>query len=376
MRLWIAAAAAVLLAGPAVAQDAGDTQVEGGVGYYGNDDGLGVTSPWAAANVNLAEQLNVGVSWTADAISSATMDVVTSATPGFRETRHEVGLNLAGDLRTVRVGGGWLGSFEIDTHANSFFGSGEIDVLQRNLTLAVGYGFSWLRIGQGGEPLGIWRDRFVHQIDGTVTLVLSRSTIASATYTLQLMRGYLANPYLDVPVFPSDGELQVRSRAQWVESRHPGERDRHALAAQIRQALGGRVFLRLLWRGYLDDWAMRSHSVELGFAVDLGKGVVLEVSDRFHWQSSVSFYRSLYTVNRDFITRDRRLGKMWTDMARVALRPRVDLAGKRGRMELVFAAEFHWTHYADFLVLEGEQLRPAKDTLAGVGQVGISWDRP
>jgi len=362
-------------AGPAGAQDAGDTHAEGGIAYYGNDDNLGVTSPWASVDVNLAPELNLGVGWKADAITSATIDVLTSATPGFRETRHEATFSLAGDLRTFRVGGGWIGSFESDTHSNSFFGSAELDLLKRNITLALGYGFAWYRVGQVGEPMRIWRDRFVHQIDATGTFVLGRTTLATATYTLQLMRGYLANPYLDVPLFPSEAGLQVRSRAQWVESRHPETRDRHALAAEVRQALGERLFLRLGWRGYLDDWGMRSHSVELGASIDLGKGVVLEVSDRFHWQSSVSFYRSVYTVNRDFLTRDRRLGKLMTDMARVALRPRVELGGKGGRIEFVFAAELHWTHYADFKVLEGEQLRPAVDSLAGLGTFGIAWDR-
>ena len=373
LRVWVACAA--LCAAPAAAQDAGDSHAEAGLSYYANDDGLAVTSPWAAFDVNLAPELNVGAGYKADAISSATIDVITSATPGFNETRHEVNLSVAGDLRTVRVGGGWIGSFESDTNSNSFFASGELDLLKRNLTLGLGYGFAWYQVGQLGEPVAIWRDRFVHQIDVTATMVLSRSTVASATYTLQLMRGYLANPYLDVPIFPSDEGLRVRSRAQWVESRHPDERDRHVLAAQVRQALGKRLFLRLQWRGYLDDWAMRAHAVELGASIDLGQGVVLEVSDRFHWQSSVNFFRSLYTVNRDYITRDRRLGEMMTNMARVALRPRMQLEGKRGSLEFVFSGELHWTRYDDFLVLDGDQLRPAADSFAGVGQIGVAWDR-
>lgn len=375
MRVRLTALALALAATPAAAQDAGDTHAEAGVSYYGNDDALRVISPWAGVDVNLTNQLNVGVGYQADAISAATMDVITAATPGFEETRHEASLNLAGDLRTVRVGGGWIGSFESDTHSNSFFGSGELDLFKRNLTLGLGYGFAWYRLGKIAEPIDLWQDRFVHQIDGTVTVVLSRTTLASATYTAQLMRGYLANPYLDVPLFPAEADLQVRSRAQWVRSRHPDARDRHALAVQLRQALGDRVFLRVQWRGYLDDWAMRSHSVEAGVSVDLGKGVVLDVSDRFHWQSSVSFYRGVYTVNRDYLTRDRRLGKQMTDMVRLALRPEIPLPGEAGRLELVFSGEFHWTRYDDFPILDGATLRPAPDTLAGVGQIAVAWNR-
>ena len=366
---------AALLAGPALAQDAGDTHSEAGLSYYANDDGLAVTSPWANFGVNVAPELNLSGGYKADAISSATIDVITSATPAFTETRHETAFNVAADLRTVRVGGGWIGSFESDTHSNSFFANGELDLFKRNFTVGLGYGFAWYRVGQVGEPIDVWQDRFVHQIDVSGTLVLSRTTVATATYTLQLMRGYLANPYLSVPIFPADEALRVRSRAQWVESRHPDERDRHVLAAQLRQALGDRLFLRLQWRGYLDDWAMRAHAVELGASIDLGGGVVLEVSDRFHWQSSVSFFRSVYTVNRDYITRDRRLGELMTNMARVGLRPKVQLGGKKGSLEFLFGGELHWTRYDDYNVLDGDELRPAPDQLAGVGQIGIAWDR-
>jgi hypothetical protein len=80
-------------------------------------------------------------------------------------------------------------------------------------------------------------------------------------------------------------------------------------------------------------------------------------------------------VNRDYITRDRRLGELMTNIVRLALRPRSRLDGRGGTLEFVFAAELHWTRYDDLFVLDDEALRRAPDTFAGVGQFGLSWDR-
>jgi hypothetical protein len=379
VRAWAARlfgiVALLAAAAPASAQDKGDVHTEAGVALYGNNDGLTVASPWIDADYRFTKELQIGLGYGADAITAATVDITSSATPGFRETRHEARADVGVDLRTVRIGGGWVGSWEKDTHSYTAFGSGEVDLFQRNLTVGVGYGLVLYRLGDVLEPMELWRDKQVHQVDGTAAWSVTRTTIIEAGYSFMAMRGFLSNPYLDVPIFPSDPELWSRPSAQWVESRHPGTRDRHTFVLGLRQAAGRRLFVRGRWRGYFDSWAMRSHAVEAGVGVDVGKGIVLEVSDRFHWQSSVSFYRSVYTVNREFITRDRRLGKMMTNMVAVSLRPEIRLGPKKGKIELAVTGEFHWTHYADYRYLDGNELQEMPDTFSGVMVVGFAWDR-
>lgn len=368
--------AAALLASPAArAQDKGDVHAEAGVALYGNDDGLAVASPWADVDYRVTQALQLGLGYGADAITAATVDMTTSATPGFRETRHEARADVGLDLRTVRIGGGWVGSWEKDTHSYTAFGSGEVDLFQRNLTVGVGYGLQLYRFGDVLEPREIWHNKQIHQVDGTAAWSVTRGTIIEAAYSFMAMRGFLSNPYLDVPIFPSDEELWSRPSAQWVESRHPSTRDRHTFVLGLRQALNRRLFVRGRWRGYLDNWAMRSHAVDVGLGIDVGKDIVLEVSDRFHWQSAVSFYRSVYTVNREYITRDRRLGKMMTNMVAVSLRPRIRLGPKKGTIELAVTGEFHWTRYADYRYLETSDLEQMGDTFSGVMVLGFAWDR-
>lgn len=369
------AALAMAPAQAALAQDKGDVHAEAGLAVFANDDDLQVASPWIDADYRVTKELQFGVGYGADAITAATVDIITSATPGFRETRHEARGKVGVDLRTVRIGGGWNGSWESDTTAHTVSGSGQVDLGRRNVTLGVGYGLTLYRLGENREPRDIWRGRTVHQVDGSASWSVSRATILEAAYSFQGMRGLLSNPYLHVPIFPSDPALWTRSHAQWVESRHPASRDRHTFVLGVRQAVGRRLFLRGRWRGYFDSWAMRSHAGEVGAGIDLGKGVVLEISDRVHWQSQVSFFRAVYTVNREYITRDRRLGEMVTNKLALSLRPRFRLGPRRGEIELVITGEFDWDHYVDARCLDGNALVSVPDTLGLVGIVGFAWDR-
>jgi len=343
---------------------------EGGLSVYRNDDDLTVVSPWAGATQVVSGPVSVTAGWTADVISAATVDLVSQATRPFHDTRNEAHAGVLVDLSDVRTGGTYALSVERDTISHTGSVSGDVDLLSRNLTLGLSYGLSAIHFGTSYEPHDLWTWRWVHQVDASATRLLGPSTVASAGYTLQITHGDLASAYRMVPLFPTDESLWTRPNAQWVPERHPDLRIRHALSLRGRHALGDRVFLNAAYRGYLDSWAMRSNAGELGVGFDLGRGFVVEASDRFHWQSSVSFYRSVYTVNREYITGDRRLAKMMTNIAALSLRPRIDQA------EWVLRGELHWTRYPDHEILEGDILVPIPDVWGFVGQVGFGVDVP
>lgn len=337
---------------------------EVGTTVYVNDDDLSVVSPWGKVSQAVGEEVDVNVGYTADVISAASVDVITAATAPFRETRNEAQVGVALDQTTRRASLNAIASLESDTHAYTFAGSGEAELLDRNLTLGLAYGLALYRVGTWQQPPELWDPRTVHEVNATASQVLGRRTIASATYTLQQGAGRLDSPYHLVPVFP-DRDTDSRESAQWVAEEHPDARTRHALGITAHQALSNQLFLSGSWRGYVDTWAMRAHTGELVASADLGGRVIVEASDRVHWQSSTGFYRSVYTVNRTYITADRRMGKLVTNIAGVAVRPRGE------HVELVLKAELHWTHYADHQGLVDDVRTPTDDVWAVVGQTAV-----
>ena len=339
---------------------------ETGAMVYRNDDGLRVISPWASVRQRVAAPAVVGAGWKADVISSASVDVITAATKRFDETRHEADLDVLWQWRDFRFTAAWAGSTENDTDTHFLSAGGEVDLLQRNLTLKLRYGLGLDRLGTVYEPGELWRDRTTHQLDLRLTRLLGPSTVASAGYGLQLQRGFLASRYRQVPLFPGNMALWSRSHAQWVPERHPDSRDRHGVSLRVNHAFGPRLFGFVAWRGYLDTWSMRSHTGELGVGLDLGNGLLVELANRAYRQSSVSFYRAVYTVNREYLTRDRRLGKQYSDITRL------DLRWVGGSVEALLRGELHWTRYSDFRTLVQGGLDRMPDTLAMVVQAAVA----
>lgn len=364
--VWLALALGA--AGSAAAQDKpldGRFAAEAGLAVYGNDDAVTVFSPWAAAGHQVGAGLTVGAEWHADVISSASVDVVSGATSGFNETRNEGTLSVDGDWGWVLGRLSYTGSFESDTYAHLVRLGGQVELLQRNLTLGLGYGFGYDQLGQVHEPTEIWRDRFSHMLDLSVSQLLSKTTVGSLEYSFLHQSGLLSSPYRRVPLMPRDTTEQRPSAAQWVSERHPDARGRHALAVSVKQALGERVFLTARYRAYLDTWSLRSQTGELSLAVDTGADVTVEVSDRFYYQSRASFYRGIYTVNRDFITRDRRLATQIANQAKLGVR-------YRGRLvEVLASGELQWVRYDDVWSLAEDTITAHEEVLGWIVQVAV-----
>lgn len=339
-----------------------------GTSIYTNNDGLRVISPWVEARQQVSATAGVGATMRTDLISAASVDMISGASPSFEEVRKEAGFSADYDKSGTRGHAGYIYSTEHDTHSHMFSVGGQTELLSRNLTLALGYGLGLDRLGSVREPETLWRDRTSHRIDATVTQLLSPSTVVSAAYTLQQIEGFQSSPYRLVPLVSRDPALWLKSQAQWVAERHPDSRGRQGLTLEGRQAIGRSVFLRAAWRGYVDTWAMRSNTGELGVTVDLGHGLEAELSDRLYWQSRASFYRPMYAVDRAYITRDRRLAGQWSNSVGLDLRAKLRI------FEVVLQGVMIWTRYDDFRTVELDRFVPMADTLAAVLQAAVSVD--
>ena len=364
--LWTAALGLLSVSHAQAAEGDLGFRAESGTSVYSNNDDLTVISPWVRAQQEVAETATVAVGWKADAITAASVDVVTAATPAFEETRHEASVDVSGEWNDARGQVGYILSDESDARAHLMTASGQVEVLDKNLTLGLGYALGLDAMGTRFQAREDWRDRTGHRIDATVSQLLGPSTVVSAAYTLQRMSGLLSSPYRKVPLFPRGETRWTRANAQWVEERHPDARTRHAETLRIKHALTPRLFVNAEYRLYLDTWAMRSHTGEIGAAAELARGFVVEASNRFYYQSSVSFYRAAYTVNRDYLTRDRRLSKFVSDIA--SLRLRFQGAWIEGLLD----GALHWTTYDDFRVLTADTLESVPDVWALVIQAAVS----
>ncbi|MBI5609427.1 MAG: DUF3570 domain-containing protein [Deltaproteobacteria bacterium] len=355
------------LAAPVRADELG-THAATGAAVYRNNDGLQVISPWLQARQRVKGGAALQADLKTDFISAASVDMISGASPRFHDTRNEAGLQALYDEQGLAGHAGYTYSTENDTRSHTVSVGAAREWLSRNLSTSLTYGLGLDRLGSVREPEALWHDRTSHRLDATITQLLSRTAVASLAYTVQQISGFQSSPYRMVPLVPKSADLWTRGHAQWVAEQHPDERTRHGVTIEARQALSNRWFLRALYRGYVDTWGVRANTGELGATFKVHYAVEVELSNRFYWQSRASFERAMYSVERDFMTRDRRLVGQIADSTQLTVRTRWL------NWEAMLQGVAGWERYDDFHTLVSGAFVPMADTWTGIVQAALAVD--
>ena len=279
---------------------------------YSDTDHVQVISPTVSGSVDAGKATVTSVV-SMDLISAASVDLVTAASPkGYAETRTQVdagGRYALGEGQNLDAG--YHLSYEPDFLTHSVRVGGTRDVLARQVSLGVNYGFSHSEIGRTHDT-SFSRQRQTHDADFSLTRVLSPTAAADLAYGLSFVDGFQANAYRYVRLYAASEGLHQTSVAEQT----PDTRFRQTLTARIRARLLPALFGLADYRFYADSWGMLAHTLTLRAAWSLGSDVwTLSAEARGHVQNAANFYRSRYVtfpMAPDFRTADKELGPMWT----------------------------------------------------------------
>ena len=334
MGLWLLLASA----GSARAQTSFASKVQ----LYVDNDHTQVVSPLVRAQADVTPTTNVTAAYVVDIVTSASIDLVTQASARtIHDVRHQGSLGASQILREWSVSGGYVYSTENDYASHGVNAGLERRLFNNNTTLAGGYSLSLNKVGRARD-LSFSRDLQVQTLGGTWTQILTPTLATQVAYTFAAADGYQASPYRFVPVRASRGDLA----RLWVPESDPLQRYKNALTVGANLYLGSDTSLQGDYRFYLDSWDIRSHTFQVRCLVDLSEKVEIRVRNRFYTQSAATFYRGNYEELLTFMTIDRELGALWSDM----------FGGKLGwkvipTMELEAKAELFYFSYADFAAL-------------------------
>jgi len=284
-----------------------------------SNSGITVIHPQVDAKAALGSTVSLNAGYDVDIVSGATpkvfgarmaatgLDAVTSASK-FEDVRHETrgGIAFSRPVADVAVSYGY--GWEKDYRSHTVTASTRSDVLDRNLTLGLGYTHNWDHVcdanNSAAEAQPLERKALAtseHCFQATMPDVVSRkltidSLEASLTWTvtprvllqggvsLQLLDGFQANPYRSV-VLGSQGRLAQESL--------PLIRVRYAGFARFAYAFPeARASVVGMARVYRDTWDVRAATAELTWNKYFGKVFLLGVRGRFHQQDGAIFYRT------------------------------------------------------------------------------------
>lgn len=259
------------------------------------------------------DPVTLGATYTVDAWTGASVDVVTAATKAIHERRNEADAVIGYAGSTTSVSANYRFSYEPDYTSHGLTLGLRSELAGKNTTLSVDALGSDDRVGRSGDPgFGLQ----VRTVGGRVVLaqVIDRKTIAELGAQTTLVSGYQASPYRFVAV----GDIGIcASMAPYcIPEQVPDERLRTAFTARGRRALGRTLSFGLEYRFYFDDWSVRSHAVEPDLAWRLSDTQTVGVRYRYATQSEASFYRPRYfdlAMTSGYVTRDRKLSALFSN---------------------------------------------------------------
>ncbi|MFT3663446.1 DUF3570 domain-containing protein [Piscinibacter sp.] len=265
-------------------------------GLYHLYKGGGVTADGPALLVrkSLADKVSLSGSYYVDAVSNASIDVVTTASP-FKETRKAYDFGVDYAYRDSLMTLGVYRSKEPDYQADSV----SIDVAQEvygNMTtVALGFTRGVDKVFKAGEPS--FSDSAKHwQYRLGITQVLTPRLLGSANLEVVSDDGYLGNPYRVARVYGAT-----------VAERNPRTRTSRALKFKLIGDLGERNAARVEYRYFWDTWDIKAHTLEAGYSRYVGSDWLADGFVRFYKQGQALFYSDNATSETLYLSRNRQL---------------------------------------------------------------------
>ena len=275
---------------------------------YHRYDGGGVTvdGPSLLVRKKFAEQYAVTAGYYLDMVSSASIDVVTTASP-YSEERSEYGLGFEYLRGKTTYDLGFSSSKEDDYEANTARFSISQDMFSDLTTVSLSFARGWDKVyRQGDEAFSEKADRRVYGID--ISQIATRRLIVGLSWDTVTEEGYLNSPYRSVRYH----DPASASGYSYEPERYPGTRTGSAVALRARYNFPYRFALHGEYRYYADDWDIRAHTLEVGYTHGFADRWIVEARYRYHTQEGADFYSDLFPRSnfQDYLARDKELSTM------------------------------------------------------------------
>jgi hypothetical protein len=265
-------------------------------------DGGGVKADGPALLVRkkLGERVSLSGGYYVDAVSNASIDVVTYASP-FKEKRNvwDFGADWLVGNSILSLSGSR--STEPDYESSSANVDIAAEVFGGQTTLALGFTRGSDRVGRTDRREIFFDDVRRWQYRAGITQILTSRWLMSLNAEAISEEGYLGSPYRAARVFGA-----------FVPERLPRTRTGRAVKLRsLSEVLPG-TSLRVEARAYWDTWDVRATTWELAGAHQFGSEFLggrwlLDVSLRGHKQTRALFYSDNAQTDNSFVTRNRQL---------------------------------------------------------------------
>jgi hypothetical protein len=281
--------------------------------YFRYDGGgVVINGPSVLLRKSIGEHVSVSANHYIDMVSSASIDVETSASP-YEDERTQSSLSVdflnGKSMYTL----GYVTSDESDYTAKTMFAGISHDMFGDLTTVAFGYKQGENEVFQNlKDPnTGVVANdpNFAETMDTqsfnvSVSQVITKNLILAGQYEVITDEGFLRSPYRSIRYF-TDPLNQALAPEQY-----PNTRSSNAASFRAKYFLPYRAAIDTMYRFYTDTWGVLGHTAELGYVHPTNNEKwIFEARLRYYTQEAADFYQDIFprADYANFMARDKEL---------------------------------------------------------------------
>ena len=279
---------------------------------YHRYDGGGVTidGPSVLLRKKFAEKYSVSANYYMDMVSSASIDVMTTASPYTEErTQGSLAFDLLQGKTQYSVS--YTLSDESDYTANTASFDLTQDIFGDLATVSFGFSQGWDEVRKNGD------NTFEETVDRRnyrfgLQLIVTPRLMTGLNYEVITDEGFLNNPYRSVRYLD---ETSARGFSFQPEL-YPHTRTSNAVSINARYFLPHRAAVHGEYRYFTDTWGIDANTASIGYTHPWGTRWIFEAGYRWYDQSAADFYSDLFprADAQNFLARDKELSTFTSHM--------------------------------------------------------------
>lgn len=342
--------------------------------YHSYDGGgVEVTGPSILVRKKFLDDFSVSVNYYVDMVSSASIDVVTTASKYTEErTQYSVGVDYL--LNSTTLSMNLSNSSENDYESDTTNFTISQDFFSNLTTLSIGYGKSSDTVMKNGQ------DDFLEEVDRQNYRIDLNQIITKNFYMTIAVEGitddgFLNNPYRSVRFLDSTVALGYSYQPEL----YPETKTSTAVALEGKYFLPYRAALSAQYRNYTDTWGVSGQSFEIGYVHPFGEHFIFDLSLRAYKQSEADFYSDLFAFQdaQNFLARDKELSAYTSNSIGlgVSYEFKLDVAGfDSGSLNLYYNfMQFKYDNFRDVRVALTPGTEPLYELDANVIRAFVSF---
>lgn len=267
--------------------------------------GVEIDGPSILVRKKAGKSLSFVGNYYVDMVSSASIDVITTASPYTEERKQwSLGMDYLHGNTTMRVN--YVSSEESDYDAETVSFSVSQDMFGDLTTLTLGYALGDDLVGRSDDP-SFERDLDKQTYSVGLTQILTKNLISTVNFETITDEGHLNNPYRSVRYADLSSEVGYSFEPEL----YPNTRTSNALGIRARYFLPYRAAIEGEYRFFTDTWDIEGHTVSLTYIHPWGDWTFTG-KFRYHDQTGAHFYSDLFSRSEatNFRGRDKELSPL------------------------------------------------------------------